>query len=294
MPARLTVLASGSSGNAALLERDGFGLLIDCGLGPHELANRLALAGSSWTAVNAVILTHTHSDHWNAPTLAHIRRLNVPLFAHARHLDTLAARREYEPLRRAGLLVPYAPDREFELRPGLKCQPIAVPHDSDPTFAFRFDGPGWSLGYASDVGRPTDELAAAFAEVDVLALEYNHDVRMQRASRRPRILIDRVLGDFGHLSNVEAGHLTARIAAGGRLRAVVQLHLSRECNRPDLAVAAGRAAVATDAPAARIVTAPQFAVTKPVPLDPQSWAAIPVVRRSVQMLLPGLEPLVDR
>jgi hypothetical protein len=75
---------------------------------------------------------------------------------------------------------------------------------------------------------------------------------------------------------------------------VVQLHLSRECNRPDLADAAARIAVAADAPAARVVTASQFAVTKPVPLDPQSWAAVPGVRRSVQPALPGLEPHSDR
>jgi glyoxylase-like metal-dependent hydrolase (beta-lactamase superfamily II) len=62
MPLRFTVLASGSGGNASLLEADGFGLLLDAGLGPRQLAGRLAAVGASWQQVHAVLLTHTHSD----------------------------------------------------------------------------------------------------------------------------------------------------------------------------------------------------------------------------------------
>ena len=64
---RFTVLASGSSGNSSLLEVDGFGLLLDIGLGPRQLASRLITSGRSWQNVQAVLLTHTHGDHWNHP-----------------------------------------------------------------------------------------------------------------------------------------------------------------------------------------------------------------------------------
>src|SRR5213076_1241688 len=100
-----------------------------------------------------------------------------------------------------------------------------------------------------------------FAGVDVLAVEYNHDERMQRASGRPQILINRVLGDRGHLSNAQAAELTrtvARSCGPDGLRCLIQLHLSRDCNRPDLAAASGRAALDRDAPAADLVTASQF------------------------------------
>jgi phosphoribosyl 1,2-cyclic phosphodiesterase len=292
MPARFTVLASGSSGNASLLEADGYGLLIDCGLGPRALAGRLAEAGRSWAAVSAVLLTHTHGDHWNKFTLDHLRALRVPLFAHARHHGHLARCEAHDPLRKAGLAREFAAD-SFEPVPGITVRPVPVPHDSDPTFAFRIEGPAWALGFASDLGRATDGLLAALAGVDALAVEYNHDVAMQKASRRPAMLIDRVLGDRGHLSNAQAADLTRTVASGGGLRAVVQLHLSQECNRPALAAAAGRAAVTRVAPAAAVVTAGQFEASPAVTISDRlgrvsrAVSTQPLRRQTIQPSLPG-------
>ncbi|HET6573688.1 MAG TPA: MBL fold metallo-hydrolase, partial [Fimbriiglobus sp.] len=164
--ARLTVLGSGSAGNASLLEVEGFGLLIDCGLGPRVLAERLAAVGLSWQAVSACLVTHTHRDHWNALTLAHLHRLKVPLFAHPRHHAAMSVRGEYPPLAKAGLVREYAAGGWLDLTAGLACRPVRVPHDSEPTFAFRFEGAGWALGFASDVGHVTADLVAAFAGVD--------------------------------------------------------------------------------------------------------------------------------
>jgi phosphoribosyl 1,2-cyclic phosphodiesterase len=299
MTARFTVLASGSAGNASLLEAGGFGLLLDCGVGPHVLAERLAAVGRSWAVVSAVLLTHTHRDHWNRLTLAHLRRSNIPLVAHPDHFTAMATCREYDPMRRAGLLRTFTAGDPFDLGPSLVCRGVEVPHDSAPTFGFRIDGrdglfgAAWSVGYASDVGHPTEELAAAFAGVDVLAIEYNHDVRMQRTSKRPKLLIDRVLGSHGHLSNAQAGELTRAVADTGNLRAVVQLHLSRECNTPDLARAAAAAAL-KDFPDTHVVTASQFVPTPPVDLTPRlARRRQPVrttrFRTSVQPCLPGLE-----
>src|SRR5579885_3848830 len=104
MTARLTVLASGSSGNATLLEVNGFGLLIDCGLNPRMLGSRLRAVGASWEAVDAVILTHTHGDHWKDLTLAHLRLHDIPVYAHEGHFDHLAtAAPSFAPLRKAAL-----------------------------------------------------------------------------------------------------------------------------------------------------------------------------------------------
>lgn len=299
MTVRFTSLASGSAGNASLLEVGGFGLLLDCGVGPHVLTERLTAIGRSWDSVSAVLLTHTHRDHWNRLTLAHLRRLNIPLVAHADHFTTMATCREYDPMRRAGLLRTFAADEPFELRPSLMCRAVEVPHDSSPTFGFRIDGrdglfeSAWSVGYASDVGHPTEELATAFAGVDLLAIEYNHDVRMQRASRRPKMLIDRVLGSHGHLSNGQAGDLTRAIAETGNLRAIVQLHLSRECNTPELAHAAATSAL-KEFPETQVITASQFVPTVPFDLLPRPVRRRTLVRTtrfrtSLQPTLPGLE-----
>src|SRR5579863_1529894 len=78
MPASWTVLASGSGGNASLLETNEAGLLVDIGLGPRQLAERLRQVGFAWERIRAVILTHTHGDHWSARSLAKLSALRVP------------------------------------------------------------------------------------------------------------------------------------------------------------------------------------------------------------------------
>src|SRR5438132_1397499 len=89
MGLRFTVLASGSSGNDSLVEAGEFGVLLDAGLGPRQLARRLAAAGLSWSVVDAVLLTHTHGDHWRETTLRYLVRRRVPLYCHPQHHEAL-------------------------------------------------------------------------------------------------------------------------------------------------------------------------------------------------------------
>src|SRR5438876_10371752 len=91
MSMQFTVLASGSSGNASLLEAHGFGVLIDAGLGPRQLAKRFAAVGASWQHVHAVLLTHIHGDHWRERTLAYLCRNRIPLYCHSDHVSDLVA-----------------------------------------------------------------------------------------------------------------------------------------------------------------------------------------------------------
>jgi phosphoribosyl 1,2-cyclic phosphodiesterase len=271
---RFTVLASGSGGNASLVESGGFGLLIDLGLGPRQLAERFAAVGLSWASVQAVVLTHTHSDHWKDRSLAHLRRRRVPLYCHAGHRPALAA---YAPsfaaLEADGLVRPYEAGRELPLAPGLRCRPLPLRHDGGATFGFRLEGAPdlfgstAALGYVADLGCWDEALADALADVDLLAVEFNHDEALERASGRGAALIARVLGDEGHLSNAQAAELVRAVLrrpGAGRLRHLVQLHLSRDCNRTELAQAAGRAALGESA--AELHTARQDLAGKTLPL----------------------------
>src|SRR4051794_5923240 len=202
MPVQFTVLASGSAGNATLLEADGFGVLIDAGLGPRQLNDRLGAVGACWQRVHAVLLTHTHTDHWNDRTLEHLRRHRIPLYCHPDHQPGLT---RYSPvfpeLRAAGLVHAYACDEEFPLGRSLACRPFRVRHDNSVTCGFRFEvsedlfGRACALAYAADLGCWQPELAGLLADVDLLALEFNHDVALQYASGRSPRLIRRVLGD---------------------------------------------------------------------------------------------------
>ena len=131
MSLRFTVLASGSSGNASLIEADGFGLLIDAGLGPRQLASRLAAVGSSWSAVHAVLLTHTHTDHWKDRTLAQLCRRRIPFYCHP---DSHGELQTYSPgfmdLASEGLVRPFESGDDFVVAQGLRCRALPLRHDS--------------------------------------------------------------------------------------------------------------------------------------------------------------------
>src|SRR4051812_44768395 len=213
MTARFTVLASGSAGNSSLLQADGFGLLIDFGLGVRKLGSRLAARKLTWHAAHAALLTHTHADHWNPTALASLAKNGTPIYCHAAHADDLDGCDAFGGHYKAGLVRFFQPGRWIDLARGVRALPLEVSHDAGPTFAFRVEGPAglfgaeWSLGYAADLGTWDDDLALAFADVDLLALEFNHDEQLQRASGRPWVLIRRVLGDQGHLSNHQAAEM---------------------------------------------------------------------------------------
>jgi phosphoribosyl 1,2-cyclic phosphodiesterase len=276
MMPRFCVLASGSSGNAAFVQADGFGVLIDMGLGPRLLASRLAAIGASWRNVNAVLLTHVHADHWRDRTLAHLRTHSIPLWCHATHSRALSFQGpSFDSLTKAGLVHHFEPEHQVELPRGFRCVPIPVSHDSDPTFAFRIEGSpglfgaGWSLGYAADLGIVPSRLVELFQDVHLLALEFNHDEEMERTSGRPRHLIDRVLGDQGHLSNRQAAESLRDIlesTPASNLQHVVQLHLSHQCNRPALAQSAARDVL--NGRPIKLHTAMQDRPTKVVELKP--------------------------
>jgi phosphoribosyl 1,2-cyclic phosphodiesterase len=267
MALHFTVLASGSAGNASLVEVNGFGLLLDAGLGPRQLADRLAAVGASWQRIHAVALTHTHSDHWHDRTFEHLRRRRIPLYCHSAHLPLLLSYSSAFPALQAdGLVHTYEVGEEFRPTGGLSCRPFRVRHDGSVTCGFRFEaardlfGQSCVLAYAADLGCWQGETARILANADVLALEFNHDVGMQYASGRSPRLIRRVLGDEGHLSNVQAGALVrevVRLSERGRLRHLVQLHLSRDCNLPSLAVAAAEEALDGCDPVVAIHTARQ-------------------------------------
>ncbi len=273
MTVRFSVLGSGSAGNASLLEVGSFRLLIDAGLGPRQVASRLKELDLSWADIHAALLTHVHTDHWREKTLEQFVRFEIRLYLHTEHIGRMRSwSPSFNELESQRLIRLYDPTARNPVvgSNGLSVQPFHVSHDSPPTFGFRFEvdspssAPPWSMAYAADLGTWRSDQLRFLADVDLLALEFNHDVELQRRSGRPQLLIDRVLGDAGHLSNDQAGALLEQIAArtaAGRLRNVVPLHLSRQCNRPELAVAAAERALTRAGRTARIVPACQDRTT---------------------------------
>jgi phosphoribosyl 1,2-cyclic phosphodiesterase len=273
---RFTVLASGSGGNASLVEAGGFGVLLDAGIGPRTLTKRLDAVGASWSQIHAMVLTHTHTDHWQEATFRHLLRREIPVYCHEEHhQDLVSCCDVFADLLDARLVHFFDGGKELHFSAGIRCRPLRVRHDSGATFGFRFEGApdlyghAPALAYLADLGSWDDALVRSVSNVDLLALEFNHDVEMERTSGRSAFLIGRVLGDEGHLSNAQAAEFVREVlrrSTPERLQHLVQLHLSRECNRPTLAAAVGRAALSEAGCDVNMVTANQHRPSRTIDL----------------------------
>lgn len=242
---RFTSLGSGSSGNATLIEaqaQDGARptrLLVDCGLAPRQLALRLATRGLRVADIDAVFLTHEHSDHVGG-VLALQRRHGTALWASAGTWARLSARLETVPpcaLARAGEAITIG---------SLTLRPFAVPHDAAEPLQLTCGDGRHCIGILTDIGEPTDAVARALQGCDALLLETNHDRDLLAQGAYPVWLKRRIGGAQGHLANDQSASLLDACRHDG-LRHVVAGHLSRQNNRPELALAALRGALGTAA-----------------------------------------------
>ncbi|MCW8129856.1 MAG: MBL fold metallo-hydrolase [Planctomycetota bacterium] len=254
MGVRFCVLGSGSAGNAALVMTPRAHVLIDLGFTPDDLAARMEGTGAAWDSLKAVVLTHTHGDHLKKRTLKEIANREIPFFCHEGHAKHLQGGRYFKRLAAAGAVRTYSGREPFEVADGIRFLPLHLPHDCPPTYGFRIEALNGNgderpakLGYLADLGHERAGLCEAVADVDLLALEFNHDEDLERNSGRHPKLIDRVLGDQGHLSNRQAALVfenVLKLANGtGGPRLLVQMHLSEDCNRPDLAYKAAQEVV---------------------------------------------------
>ncbi len=242
MSVQISVLASGSGGNATLLVTPETKLLIDAGLGPRVLDGRLKDCGLSLDQLDAVLLTHLHHDHLRPPTLGPFVRHQVNVCCHRNHIRPLARRGEQaRRLAEAGLLWAF---EEEPFRVGdVEVLPLALPHDDEGgSFGFVFTCPNgrgdYRVGYLTDLGHMPQEHLTSFTDCDVLALEHNHDVDMLESSTRPALLKARIAGERGHLSNTQAACALWKMLehSSSAPKHLLLMHLSRECNRPELPI----------------------------------------------------------
>lgn len=226
---RFRSLGSGSAGNGTVVEA-GSGaaarrLLIDCGFGPRQLAQRLARAGLACDDLDGIFITHEHSDHVGcAVALAQQHAIAIWMSP-----GTYAAIGN-PPL---GTLLHLVQDgATIDLGP-LEARPFTVPHDAREPLQLRCSNGQHHLGVATDFGHASTHLLAQLAGCHALLLEANHDPELLAQSAYPPFLKRRVGGDWGHLSNEAAGAILTTLAHPGLAR-VVAAHLSERNNRPEL------------------------------------------------------------
>jgi len=226
--AKLTILGSGSSGNSAYVETGEARILVDAGFSGRQLRRRLAEIGRAPENLTAILITHEHTDHISGLTgLAD--RLGIPVYCNR------ATKEEIERILgvRAGFHL-FTTGASFEIG-DVMVETFAVPHDAQDPVGFLLRTPGGNIGFVTDLGHFTRLVGERVRHANALVLESNHDVKMlQDCPHRPWSLKQRILGRHGHLSNEACADAAEAIMTAG-LRHLYLGHLSRECNKPELA-----------------------------------------------------------
>ncbi len=228
---RLASLGSGSRGNATVVEAGATRLLVDCGFGPRQLSQRLGRLGLKAEDLDAILVTHEHSDHAGGVAAVAARHRLPVYMTHGTQSATA-----HGPM--ATLFDSHVP---FAIG-DIEVHPFPVPHDAREPVQFVLSDGRHRCGLLTDIGHVTSHVLAMLADCDALVLECNHDAEMLARGAYPYPLKQRIAGRFGHLDNDAAGALLRRIAHD-RLQHVVCAHLSQENNRPELARAALAAAL---------------------------------------------------
>ena len=218
---RFVSLASGSKGNASLVEFGSTVLMIDCGLPRKIVEERLQHVGRSPRDVTALLVTHEHSDHAQGVGTFVRRyrhaRLDQPGTASAvRELPNVSALSCHRPLTIGSITV----------------EPFPVPHDAREPCQFVFAAGGRRLGLLTDAGHVTPHMHERLVPCDALAIECNHDLDALQRGPYPESLKARVASRFGHLNNVQTTEFL-RCLDHSRLQWIIGLHLSERNNSPE-------------------------------------------------------------
>lgn len=245
---KVCIFASGSGGNCLLVSDRNTNILIDAGISARRVVNALARAELTADDIGGVLITHEHSDHVKGlPQL--IKNRHIPVYAPR----TVAARLAGAmPQLEEKLCVIPVGDR-FSVG-GLTLSAFHTMHDTDESVGYVVEGSG-TFGIATDTGCINQEITSALAGAGTVVIESNHDVRMLRDGVYPFYLKKRILSDRGHLSNDDCA-LFARFLAERGTEQIVLGHLSRENNRPHIALETVGAALA-DMPV-RLYCAPEL------------------------------------
>jgi phosphoribosyl 1,2-cyclic phosphodiesterase len=229
MSLRFCSLGSGSEGNALVVECDGCALMLDLGFSVANTERRLARAGLTPDALDAIVVTHEHSDHLGG-VARFARKHRVPVWM------TLGTARHADDLLPGDLMHAVDPHEPFAVG-AIEVTPFAVPHDASEPVQYVFSDGRSRLGALTDTGCSTSLIEQQLSGCDALVLECNHDLTMLMSGPYAPALKRRVAGKFGHLDNRSAAQLLANLDRS-KLKHVIAAHLSKTNNRPALAQAA--------------------------------------------------------
>lgn len=222
----ITVLGSGSRGNAAVIHNSESSLLIDAGFSGRELSRRMKESGVDEKKIKAILVSHEHLDHAKGVRILG-NRLDIPVYCNRLTGEAMRSRDS-----KLGALHLFSSGQSFQLEEFL-VTPFPIPHDAIDPVGFTISCSGKKIAIATDLGHAGSVVLHHLSQSDILVLESNHDIQLLQRSERPWNLKQRILSRHGHLSNV-AGLEVLRSVLDERTRHVVLAHASSDCNCYDL------------------------------------------------------------
>lgn len=273
---KLTVLGSGSTGNAVLIVAGETRVLVDAGLSAKEIARRLALVGEDVHRLDGVLVTHEHGDHAGGLRVL-LRSVDCPVYISATTCDAYVSERTNlandEPRKRAAALSDRVEHIESskDFRIGeIDFHPFTIPHDAVDNFGFTATHEGVKIATLMDFGHITTLISEQLRGCAAILIESNHSRDMLKAcDAYPWELKQRILSRLGHLSNEDVAEWL-RDGFDGCARYVVLAHLSQRANNPYLAKISAEVALQERAP----LFPAETQISLSFPKEPTPWIEV--------------------
>lgn len=258
---KVTALGSGSKGNCILVEGGSGSLLVDAGLAAREIQARLDLAGADPGSIEAILVTHEHTDHIRGLDVM-ARRFDIPVIATRGTLAEFFLHRKVSKKTVTTVTrITCHPGTMLEIG-DFKIEPFAISHDAQDPCGYCIEEQGLRLGYCTDTGVLSGEAIELFRRCDGLVLESNHCPRMLEDGPYPAMLKRRIRSRRGHLSNEQASACLQLL--GHDLGAVMLAHLSETNNTPAVAEVCARGALGLFADDVGLQVALQETISAPM------------------------------